>query len=198
LSSHNLVLIVCRETSDSKITLMNTGQVGRSRGEINAGQIRRGVTHLSRRLRAERTADALSPGKLSVLSHLARRGPLTPGQLAAAEFLQPQSMTRLLAELEEMGLIARTPDGNDRRQYIVAITGDGHEALERDMSARDAWLAGAMSRLSPAERDLLRIAAQLMEQLADEDLPRPHEDLGRSGKPGALRHRSGVVPARST
>jgi DNA-binding MarR family transcriptional regulator len=154
--------------------------MARTRYEVEAAEIRRGVMHLARRLRAVRPEDSLSSGKLSLLGHLARRGPMTPGQLATAEFLRPQSLTRMLAELEDEGLARRTPDRTDGRQSLMSITEEGHEAVSRDMVSRDAWLAQAMIRLSHTERDVLRIAARLMEQLADGDpLHPPHA----SGKP---------------
>jgi DNA-binding MarR family transcriptional regulator len=154
-----------------------------------AGQVRRGATHLARRLRVERPADSISSGKISVLSNLVRRGPLTPGQLAAAEFLQPQSLTRLLAELEEAGLVSRSPHLTDRRQYLVAVTAAGREALARDMESRDRWLDHAMAELTPAERDILRIASTLMERMADSD--NPLDTAVASGKPGSARQPDG-------
>ena len=157
--------------------------------------VRRGATRLARRLRMERPDPArpapgtpdpgtpalnsteLSPPELSnqalgILAHLYRRGPMTPGALAAAERLQPQSLTRTLARLERQGLVALQPDDRDRRRSLLALTDAGHQALARDMRHRDGWLAGAMARqLTPAERDLLRIAAELMDRLADADDP---------------------------
>ncbi|HWE66175.1 MAG TPA: MarR family transcriptional regulator [Acidimicrobiales bacterium] len=132
-----------------------------------AGHVRRAVTHLARRLRAERSDISVSSGKLSLLSHLVRRGPLTPGELAAAEFVQPQSLTRVLADLEEAGLVERSPHHDDGRRYVVAITANGREVLSRDMEGRDRWLAEAMVGLTQTERDVLRIAATLMERMAD-------------------------------
>jgi len=72
-----------------------------------------------------------------------------------------------LAELESTGLVVRTPDPHDGRQYLVGITGDGRDVVENDLASRDTWLGEAMAELTGPERDLLRIAAQLMEQLAD-------------------------------
>jgi DNA-binding MarR family transcriptional regulator len=105
---------------------------------------------------------------VSVLGHLYRRGALTPGELAAADRLQPQSLTRVLAELERAGLAAREQDPADRRRYRIRLTDDGLAALIRDARPRDEWLAGAMEReLSPVERELLRLAAPLLERLAE-------------------------------
>ena len=130
--------------------------------------LRRGTTGLGRRLRAERSSSALSSNKLAVLGHLHRRGPLSPGTITTAERQQPQSMTRVFAELERDGLITRTTSPDDRRAAVLGLTEQGRGALVADMAERDAWLAEALADLTPAEVRLLRIAGELMEQLADE------------------------------
>lgn len=133
-----------------------------------ATALRHGSVRLARRMRNVRSAGALSTNKISVLSHLLRLGPSTPGEVAAADRQQPQSLTRVFAELERDGLITRTADTADRRQSIVAITDAGTRELERDVAERDAWLAGALATLSETERQVLRLAAALMEQIADQ------------------------------
>ena len=82
----------------------------------NVRRIRSGVVRLSRRLRAERPADALAPTKISVLAQLWRNGRMSAGDLADLERIQPQSLTRTLAALEADGLILRRPDELDRRR----------------------------------------------------------------------------------
>jgi DNA-binding MarR family transcriptional regulator len=140
--------------------------------------IRYGVMHLARRMRLERGDDALSASKLTLLGWLMRKGRLTPTELAALERVRPQSLTRTLASLEEDGLISRLADAGDRRQSLIAITEQGHAALSHDMRQRDTWLATVMTeRLSPTEREILRLAAQLMERLAAPDPePTPTEE----------------------
>ncbi len=105
---------------------------------------------------------------LSVLGRLYRDGPSTATELAAAERLQPQSLTRVLHDMEARKLILRAVDAGDRRRSRIAITAAGGEVLRRAARSREAWLAQAMATtLSPTERELLRLAATLMERLAD-------------------------------
>jgi DNA-binding MarR family transcriptional regulator len=133
-----------------------------------ASVLRRAVMALGRRLRAERPPDSLSATKLALLGQLYRRGSTTGVALAELERIQPQSLTRVLADLVEEGLISRRPDPEDGRRQLLDITADGRAALTGDMQMRDAWLATAMdSELSDMERELLRAAAKLMERLAD-------------------------------
>ena len=132
-----------------------------------ATEVRRGVISLARRLRLERSEAGLTALELSVLGHLHRRGPLTPGELATAERVQPQSLTRTLAALETAGLALREPDPADGRRSLLAITEYGHTALRAEMEQRDVWLSDAMAAaLSPTEIGLLRLAGGLLERLA--------------------------------
>ncbi|MET8140033.1 MarR family transcriptional regulator [Sphaerisporangium sp. NPDC005288] len=140
------------------------------RAEVSA--VRRGAMRLARRLRAERPEGVLSSAKLSVLSHLYHRGGMTPKAIAELERVQAQSMTRVLAELQREGLVARERDPGDGRQSLITLRPEGMAALVRDMSYRDAWLGRAMEHhLSPAERRILHLAGELMERLADASLP---------------------------
>ncbi len=133
-------------------------------------QIRRAVASLARRLRAERPEHGVSLGKLSVLGRLYRQGPMSAAELAGHERIKPQSLTRLLNGLDGRGLIKRRADENDGRRLLIEITAAGREILTRDTRQRDAWLAVALSNeLSATEQEMLRLAAHLMERLADAD-----------------------------
>jgi DNA-binding MarR family transcriptional regulator len=135
--------------------------------EAAATEVRRGVVSLARRLRLERAEAGLTALELGVLGHLHRRGPLTPGELAMAERVQPQSLTRTLAALETANLVSREPDPADGRRSLLAITEYGQAALRTEMQQRDAWLADAMAAdFSTTEIGLLRLAGGLLERLA--------------------------------
>jgi DNA-binding MarR family transcriptional regulator len=137
-----------------------------------ATEVRRGVIGLARRLRQERHEAGLTALELSVLGHLHRRGPLTPGELATAERVQPQSLTRTLAALELAGLVSRQSDPADGRRSLLAIAEPGLTALRAEMEQRDSWLAGAMAeQLTSTEIELLRLAGSLLERLADAPKP---------------------------
>jgi DNA-binding MarR family transcriptional regulator len=129
----------------------------------------RGVLRLSRRLRSERPVSTVSLSALSLLSTLHRSGPMPATRLAKAERLQPQSLSRLIAQMDRDGLIERRPGKEDRRMLILEITAAGRRALSHDMTARRAWLEGAMRKvLVPGEREMLAHAAVAMLRLADE------------------------------
>jgi DNA-binding MarR family transcriptional regulator len=129
--------------------------------------LRAGVLRLARRLRVERDRSALSNAKVAVLSHLARVGTSSPSRISRDERQQPQSLTRVFAELVADGLIERRPDAGDGRQSVLALTGSGRVALAADMQLRDRWLVDAMNRLSPIELGVLALAAGIIEQIGE-------------------------------
>jgi DNA-binding MarR family transcriptional regulator len=142
---------------------------------------RRSTLALARQLRRMRSDHGVSAAKLALLSRLERLGrPMTASDLAQIERLQPQSITRLIADLEEKGLLERTQDPVDRRQFLLAITPRGHDLLAEDAARQNAWLAQKMAEaLTPSEREIVGIAARLMDKLS---LPpgakRPEEHPG--------------------
>jgi DNA-binding MarR family transcriptional regulator len=148
---------------------MSTGSPPSPSGPLElSATVRRAVAALGRRLRGGRPEHGVSLAKLSVLGRLYRLGQMSAATLASQERIKPQSLTRLLATLEQRGFIKRRPDESDGRRTLIEITPTGKEVLTRDMRQRDAWLALAMStELSGTEQELLRIAAPLLERLAD-------------------------------
>ncbi|WP_345348796.1 MarR family winged helix-turn-helix transcriptional regulator [Actinoallomurus liliacearum] len=132
--------------------------------------VARAANSLAQRMRAERPRDGLSLSMVGVLSHLDRAGALTPGTLAELQKVEPQTMTRTLSRLEEEGLIDRVPDQDDRRRLRIRLTEAGRGRLDDHLRPRTDWLARRMEeRLTPTERELLRLAGELMESLVSWD-----------------------------
>lgn len=127
---------------------------------------------LGRRLRLERAAGGRTSLELSVLGQLHRRGPLTPGEIAGAERVRPQTLTRTLTSLAAAGLVSRADHPRDGRRVLLGLTEAGLAALRRDMAERDSWLALTMTAtLSSTELEILRLAAGLLERVADAASP---------------------------
>lgn len=138
-----------------------------------AEALRRALVGLQRQMRRQRAAHGVSAGRLLLLSRLRQEGaPMPATELARAEQVQPQSLTRALAELEERGLITRTQCDTDRRVWRVAITEAGVALLREDARAQVAWLARMVAaRLSPTEQGLLGLAVALLERLGEGGAP---------------------------
>jgi DNA-binding MarR family transcriptional regulator len=131
-----------------------------------ASELRTTVMRLARRLRNQRAETSLSLGQIATLGSLDRHGPMTPGELASHERVQPPSMTRILANLEVAGLVTRVPHATDRRQVVMDVSPAGKAMLRDDRRRRDAWLAQRMRDLSSDEREILRKAADVLDKLA--------------------------------
>lgn len=122
------------------------------------------VGRLIRRLRAQ---FRFSLTQAAVLGRLDRDGPLSIGQLAAAERVRPQSMSQTLAELEADSLISRSPDETDGRRTNVTLTPLGREALQEERARREGWLSEAIQEFTPDERELLAEAVLLLKRLSE-------------------------------
>jgi DNA-binding MarR family transcriptional regulator len=137
-----------------------------------ASELRISVSRLARRLRAERTVNGLpelselSDTQLGALATLEHHGAMTPGELADHEKVQPPSMTRVIAVLEQRSLVMRSAHATDKRQVMLAVTDAGRDLVFQSRRLRDAWLARRLRELTPQERAKLRAAAPILEKLS--------------------------------
>lgn len=131
-----------------------------------ASELRTTVMRLARRLRAMRADTSLSLSQLAALGSLDRHGPMTPGELAAHERVQPPSMTRIVNALEELGYVTRKPHPTDGRQVVIALSDTGARLLKEDRKQREAWLAQRLRELGPDDREILHLAAGVLDKVS--------------------------------
>ncbi|WP_406074496.1 MarR family winged helix-turn-helix transcriptional regulator [Micromonospora sp. NBC_01638] len=131
-----------------------------------APQLRDAITRLNRRVRQTRPVGDLTVTQLSALTSLRLAGALTPRELADVERVQPPTMTRIVAKLEDRGLVQRTPHPTDGRQVILAATEGGRTVIEQFERVRDEWLARRLVELNEDERETLHRAAEILQKLA--------------------------------
>src|SRR5262249_57310917 len=109
-----------------------------------ATSLRISVSRLARRMRAERIAQGLQPElsdtQLAALAALEKHTAMTPGELADHEKVQPPSITRVIASLEERGLIRRMQHPSDRRQVVLTVTDQGRDFVHQVRPLRTALL----------------------------------------------------------
>ena len=132
-----------------------------------ASLLRPALLRLTRIVRNQRVDLSVTLTQLSAMATLQKRGPMSAGELAACERVQPPSMTKVLANLEERGLVGRQVHPTDRRQAIIAITDEGVALLDSERRSRDAWLTKRLGTLSAEERALLQKAIPILDKLAD-------------------------------
>jgi DNA-binding MarR family transcriptional regulator len=133
-----------------------------------AVRLRLVIARTARRLR-QQAGEELSPSQATALATIDRNGPLTPSELAVRERIQRPTATRLIARLEEAGLVDRTPDPLDRRSCVVSLTPAGGELLGRVRTRKDAYLARRLRDLDADERATLDRAAAILERVLEGD-----------------------------
>jgi DNA-binding MarR family transcriptional regulator len=126
------------------------------------------VVRLARQLRFRRPESPVSLSQLSALSTLHKEGAMTPGALAVRERVRPPSMTRVVAALAELGLVARTSHPVDGRQVLVSVSDAGVNLVESERRASQEWLRRRLAALNHDERATLLRAADLMSSIVDE------------------------------
>jgi DNA-binding MarR family transcriptional regulator len=112
-----------------------------------AGRLTLVVGTISRRLRPP--ADGLSHVAVSALSSISRAGAVRPGDLARMEGIAAPGMTRLVADLEQRGLVERSADAHDRRSTLLSLTTAGERELQEARTSRSAWVAGLLDEVAP-------------------------------------------------
>ncbi len=139
-------------------------------GHVSSEEIaalRGAVLILARRLRHQQAGDELSPSESAVMGRVGRIGPMTPGQLAKSEHVQPPSMTRIIERLEARGFLRRDPHPDDRRQVLVSRTAVGDHFVELSRQVRTAWLSQQVGKLSATDQKAIAHACAALTRLAE-------------------------------
>ena len=129
-----------------------------------ADRLHSAAIHLLRRAAEEDRAAGLSRARLSALSVVVVRGPLTLGELATAEGVRSATMTGIVNGLEGDGLVRRRPHGSDRRSVNIEATDDGRKLLGRARARRIEHVASKLDDLSDEDLELLSRAAELVDR----------------------------------
>ena len=133
-----------------------------------AVRLRLVIARTARRLR-QQAGEELSPSQAAALATIDRYGPLTPSELAARERIQRPTATRVIARLEEAGLLDRTSDPDDRRSCLVGLAPEGRRLRARVRTRKDAYLSRRLRDLDADERATLDRAAAILERVLEGD-----------------------------
>jgi DNA-binding MarR family transcriptional regulator len=135
----------------------------------DVSRLRLVLLRVARRLRQH--AAGMTQSQLSALASVERDGPLTIGELAGIENVQPPSISRIVGTLEGEGWIERVASPHDARVALVQVTPKGSAAIERLRADRDAWLARRLVTLTPGEQKKVIAALPALEKLLETDAP---------------------------
>jgi DNA-binding MarR family transcriptional regulator len=132
-----------------------------------ADRLRAAIGKLSRRLRTTVASGGLTASQTSVLFTVVRRGPVGLSELAEVEAMNPTMLSRMTAQLCELGLIRREPRPDDRRAATVVATAAGRRLRRRVHVERTRVLSEYVHGLEEAEREALLLAIPALEVLAE-------------------------------
>jgi DNA-binding MarR family transcriptional regulator len=129
-------------------------------------KLMRAVDSHSRRLKDE---FGLTAPQLFVLRELARQGEVTAGQLARAVHFGQPTVKVILDRLEELGLVTRGRDEQDRRSLRIRLTDPGREVVERAPHLLQESFRGRFRRLDPWEREMIVSVMQRVASMMEVD-----------------------------
>jgi DNA-binding MarR family transcriptional regulator len=120
--------------------------------------------------------DALTALQYTALTSLERHPDVSSSQLARNSFVTAQSMTDMIATLEERGLVERHRDQTDRRRLAVALTPAGREVLDRyrdQVTTLESRMLNGLTRpqVAALRRSLRACHANLAADLQDARTP---------------------------
>ena len=132
-------------------------------------ELRTTFGQLKRKIRDQGGLGDFSSSQIAVILRLEKDGPATVSSLARAEGMRPQSMSAVIAPLEEMGFVVGTADRNDGRKTLMSLTKTCKKWVEEGRAARQDWLARAIQqKLSPQEQKTVSSAIHLLARLAED------------------------------
>ncbi len=138
-------------------------EAGPDRKTETAARLALLVGRLNRRML--RATAGLTHGTLSALSSIVKFGPLRLNELAQREGIAAATITRIVADLESRGLVAREVDPTDRRAFAIEATAEGVAYIVRARSDRADVIAKLLDKLDDAGLDTLEEALPLLEAL---------------------------------
>ena len=133
--------------------------------KILADQLHSAAIHLLRKLRREDAASGLNAPRLSALSVVVFAGPVTLGDLAAAEQVRPPTMTRIVDALAEHGLVGKKKNAQDGRSTLIHATAAGKRLFMQGRKRRVRALAAQIAALKAEDRKALANAAEILKRV---------------------------------
>ncbi|HEY5050974.1 MAG TPA: MarR family transcriptional regulator [Acidothermaceae bacterium] len=129
-----------------------------------AARLRLVISRLARAVR-QHGAAGLTPSQLSALATIEELGPMRMSDLAGHELIGAPVATRVVATLQELGLVQRAGGSTDGRVSLIELSDAGRETLAELWSERAAGLTARIERLKPEQVAVLTSALPVLETL---------------------------------
>ena len=107
------------------------------------------------------------PAQVRLLAQIHELGPVRIGDLALADHTSQPTMTTQVRRLEEHGWAERSADPEDARASLITITALGSEILAGARRSRAEALRPVIDALTPADRDRLRDAVDVLRAVVE-------------------------------
>jgi DNA-binding MarR family transcriptional regulator len=135
-----------------------------TRSEI-AALLHEQFARLTRQLRTLDLPQGVTPERLSALSVIEKRGPISVTALAEKEMVRPATMSRMVTALVDEGLVKRTEDKNDGRGVLVSATPKGRRVYQRAQEQRLQRFAEVLESLTDEQLAAMRHLTSALERL---------------------------------
>jgi DNA-binding MarR family transcriptional regulator len=122
----------------------------------------------ARLLRNIDMSDSMTQERLSAMSAINERGPISVTALADLEMVIQATMSRMVSSLVDDGLARRIDDKTDGRGVLVVATAKGRRTFKRAYSTRLQRLSGALNTLSREQLAAMQALASALERLTSE------------------------------
>ena len=135
-----------------------------ARSEI-AALLHEQFARLTRQLRTLELPQGMTPERLSALSVIDKRGPISVTALAEKEMVRPATMSRMVTALVDEGLVKRSEDKTDGRGVLVSSTPKGRRTFQRAQEQRLQHFAEVLDSLSDDQLAAMRNLTSALERL---------------------------------
>lgn len=119
------------------------------------GRIKRLNQHLMRGMKKTWSAHGLNGASFDVLATLLRSGSpyaLSPGDMMASTMVTSGTMTNRIDQLEKAELVERIRNPDDGRGFLISLTPQGHELIDKVATAHVETQAKLVAVLTDAQR----------------------------------------------
>lgn len=125
------------------------------------------VTHRLTRIAAQATGETTSPATWRTLGVLSNFGPMRLGELAKQSRVSQPTMTKIVANLNEVEWIRRIADVDDARAWQIALAPKGIKALDEWRDRLGESLAPMFADLDRDQIDVISRAIDLLHECTD-------------------------------